>query len=437
MQPTIFNRNDFEPCDFNNIIGRGGFGIVYKVKELKTEKYCAMKVLLPNDFNNKSLGDNFLSEIQIIQKVKYPTILSLYGIICETPFSIITEYMPNKSVDYFIQKAYQGDSNPHWSITNKVIIILGICLGMQHLHSLDIAHRDLKPENILLDDKFYPRICDFGLSKESNQSMTTKAGTPSFQAPEIFLNQKYDGKKADVFSFGLTLYSILYDNIPFNDEPTTFAIQQKILKGERPILDNNFLPKEMNKLIQTCWDNNPKKRYDFNIIIEKLIVILNGKKTLVEFKAKNEKDIEDFLIVCKESTILDIWRRENQKNKKIIVMNNETNLNNNSNSNKESVIHETQNKIIETDQISPVKTISNEEINDKNAIDISQYKHFRADEMKEFKKHFKDKIKQSKTPKGYKLLHYAAENNEFEMGQMLIKKILINKDKKINVKDIN
>ena len=103
--------------------------------------------------------------------------------------------------------------------------------------------------------------------------MSTNAGTPNYQAPEI-LNGKYDGKKADIFSFGLTLYSILYDSIPFHDVSTAYAVQQKIQKGERPLLIKHLLPKEMNKLIRSCWESNPKKRPDFNTVLGCFILSL-------------------------------------------------------------------------------------------------------------------------------------------------------------------
>ena len=92
-----FNRQDFEACTYHNIIGRGGFGNVHKVKELATGKYSAMKVLIPPQ--EEDIDVNFINkEIQIIRKLRYPTILSLYGIINEFPYSIITEFMSNKSV---------------------------------------------------------------------------------------------------------------------------------------------------------------------------------------------------------------------------------------------------------------------------------------------------------------------------------------------------
>ena len=80
---------------------------------------------------------------------------------------------------------------------------------MNYLHSLNIVHRNLKPGNILLESNFYPKICDSNLSKIVNSLVHCSSfeGTAQFGAPEVLeasSENEYDGKKADVFSFGMT-----------------------------------------------------------------------------------------------------------------------------------------------------------------------------------------------------------------------------------------
>ena len=316
MDEKLFDPDDFEK---GQIIGNGGFGIVYQAKELKTGKDFAMKVfpeLNPDSFKS------FKDELQIIEKVNYPTILSFYGYITVPPYSIITEFMPNKSLDYYIKRAYRGETDSCWNITNKIIIIIGICLGMRYLHSLNISHRDLKPGNVLLDENFYPRICDFGQSKYAAQSMSTFVGTPAFQAPEIG-SSKFD-RKADIFSFAMTLYSILYDTIPFQEINNPYEIYEKIShKGERPSLMNDVVSKEMNKLIEKCWKENPKERPDFDDILKQFITILNSKEKLGQITENYEiniEEIEKIFIFCKEKDFLEFEMTKFQinYNKKIL-----------------------------------------------------------------------------------------------------------------------
>ena len=111
------------------------------------------------------LKELFFKEIQILSQLKYPTILCFLGVTLN-PFSIITEFLPNETVQYQINQAYKGNRSDKFDTTHKFIIILGIALALRYLQSINIAHRDIKPSNILLDSNFYPKVCDFGLSKK-------------------------------------------------------------------------------------------------------------------------------------------------------------------------------------------------------------------------------------------------------------------------------
>ena len=182
-------------------------------------------------------------------------------------------------------------------MTNKFIIILGICLGMEHLHSKNIIHRDLKPGNVLLDQNFYPKICDFNLSKTASlsQKCSTFLGTIEYCAPEVLKSdseEKYNGKKADVYSFGMTLYSIIYDSNPFSNISNRTKILFDIVGGMRPELNDDEEFKPFNELIKNCWDNNPDKRPEFKIIKN----ILNEiKKKFVTSRNIETKKVNDFL----------------------------------------------------------------------------------------------------------------------------------------------
>ena len=300
MNETIVQQSQFEGLyNPENFLGKGAFGIVYKVTEKKTQKQYAMKIL---DGQDESLLKDFESEINILSHLNYPLLLSLYGITLK-PYSIITEFIQNKSVHYYINLSFKGHEQDEWNLTNKMISIIGIAFGMRYLHSKKIAHRDLKPENILLDSNFYPKICDFGLSKTMNSSkkLKSKAGTPAFCAPEVLSikdDQQYDGEKADVYSYGMTIYSILYDEIPFSNYPNEYMIIKEVVDDKkRPNLDERF-SKSMNNLISRCWDDDPKNRPTFNIIINELL------NTII--KENNDIDIvkiNELLQFCNESKI--------------------------------------------------------------------------------------------------------------------------------------
>ena len=305
----IYRNKNFDEPNRKNRIGIGGCAEVFKLHEKKTGQEYAIKILLEED-QNQDFIDSFLEEINIISKLKYPTLLCLQGITIEDPLYIIMEYMPNKTVQYYIDKAYSGQTYEKWNLANKIIIILGISFGMEYLHSENIVHRDLKPGNVLLDSNFYPRIGDFGFSKiiSSSKRLSSNLGTPLFTAPEQMGSPNYDGKKADVYSFGMTLYSILYNQLPFAGDVGEGL--KKIARGERPELEE-VASKSLNKLISICWDNDPKNRPTFEDISKELIKevkILNERKEIKEEEMRNIEQFEKEF--CKRKNIENIENNE-------------------------------------------------------------------------------------------------------------------------------
>ena len=291
----IFKEDDFELATRKNIIGKGTYGIVHCLHKNETEELFAVK-FLESDFDN--FEQLFFREIKLLSKLQYPTLVRQYGIIVDPP-ALVTEYVPNKTIQDYIDKAFQGKSVEGWNMSHKIIIILGISFGMKYLHSEDIIHRDLKPENILLDLNFYPKICDFGLAKiaKGSVTMTTNVGTPPFCAPEMILKNECDGKKADVYSFAMTIYSIFHNRLPFQDEDPHLRLNLilEIEKGKRPIFHQDDISQTMKELIEKCWDQNPEKRPDFDVICD---VLLKEVDNMIAENKVQEEEIQKFLSFC-------------------------------------------------------------------------------------------------------------------------------------------
>lgn len=203
-------------------IGSGAFSEVYKVEEKSSKTIFAAKILLKSleQEDNTTIID-LRREINIMSKLNHPSILQFIGFsptnfLNELKPVIITEFMPNDSLQEIINLERKSISASFWNDTRKLINIYGIASAMSYLHAHNIIHRDLKPANILMDSFLCPKIADFGLSKintiEKVDSIIKSAdgcikGTPSYMAPEIWFRVEYS-KASDVYTFGLILFEI-------------------------------------------------------------------------------------------------------------------------------------------------------------------------------------------------------------------------------------
>ncbi|XP_068304697.1 rust resistance kinase Lr10-like [Pyrus communis] len=196
---------------FKEKLGQGGYGAVYKGK-LKDGRLVAVKVLT----KLKGDGEEFINEVAAISRTSHVNIVSLLGYCFEcSKRALIYEFMPNGSLEKFIFNASNPKNDHHhlgWETLDQ--ISLGIARGLEYLHrgcNTRILHFDIKPHNILLNEKFTPKISDFGLAKicnrnESIVSMFGARGTAGYIAPELF--SRNFGKvshKSDVYSYGMML----------------------------------------------------------------------------------------------------------------------------------------------------------------------------------------------------------------------------------------
>ncbi|CAD6214818.1 unnamed protein product [Miscanthus lutarioriparius] len=222
---TAFQRLDFTSDDVldclkeENIIGKGGAGIVYKGAMPNGELVAVKR--LPAMGRGSSHDHGFSAEIQTLGRIRHRHIVRLLGFCSNNETNLLVyEYMPNGSLGEMLHGKKGG--HLHWNTRYNIAIeaAKGLCY-LHHDCSPLILHRDVKSNNILLDSNFEAHVADFGLAKflqdsGASECMSAIAGSYGYIAPEYAYTLKVD-EKSDVYSFGVVLLELVTGRKPVGE----------------------------------------------------------------------------------------------------------------------------------------------------------------------------------------------------------------------------
>uniref|UniRef100_A0ACD5ZQX7 Uncharacterized protein n=1 Tax=Avena sativa TaxID=4498 RepID=A0ACD5ZQX7_AVESA len=197
--------------DFNQIhkLGQGGYGSVYKGVLLDGREIAVKRLFL----NTRQWTDQFFNEVKLVSQVQHKNLVKLLGCSVEGPESLLVyEYLCNTSLDHYLFDAFKKNALD-WE--RRAEIILGTAEGLSYLHNaseIRIIHRDIKASNVLLDERFRPKIGDFGLARnfmaDQSHLSTGLAGTFGYMAPEYIVHGQLT-EKADIYSYGVLVLEII------------------------------------------------------------------------------------------------------------------------------------------------------------------------------------------------------------------------------------
>ncbi|KAL9380273.1 hypothetical protein Peur_025930 [Populus x canadensis] len=270
---------------FKDKLGEGGSGSVYKGK-LRSGRFAAVKIL----DKLKDNGQDFINEVATIGRIHHVNVVQLIGFTVEgSKRALIYEFMPNGSLEKYI---FYREGNVSLSNEKMYEISLGVAHGIEYLHQgcdMQILHFDIKPHNILLDDKFVPKVSDFGLAKlyptnNNTVSLSAARGTIGYMAPELFYkNIGRVSDKADVYSYGMLLMEMvgrrknlnafashssqiyfpswIYDQV---SEGKDIKVQEDIMEHEEKIM------KKMIIVALWCIQLKPVDRPSMHKVVEML-----------------------------------------------------------------------------------------------------------------------------------------------------------------------
>lgn len=236
-------------------IGKGAFGKVYLAVSILTGETVAVKCLSMKSIRTKRAFNKVRREIAIHRQLQNPHIVRLYEVFeTESNIFFVMEYANNGDLHSMVQKGHLQE-NFSRDIMSKVILALEYC------HSQKVLHRDVKLDNILLGTDGSVKLCDFGISifMEDNKLEYDQSGTPAYIAPEILRGDGYSGYKADVWSLGITIYTMLTGTIPFQANETE-KLHALILEGEFDFPETPKLSPEVKDLLKRILVLDPMER---------------------------------------------------------------------------------------------------------------------------------------------------------------------------------
>ncbi|XP_050720077.1 serine/threonine-protein kinase BRSK2-like isoform X3 [Eriocheir sinensis] len=233
--------------------------------------------------------------------IEHPHVLGLYDVYENKKYLyLVLEHVSGGELfDYLVKK---GRLTPKEArrFFRQIISALDFC------HSHSICHRDLKPENLLLDEKNSIRIADFGMAslQPEGSMLETSCGSPHYACPEVIRGEKYDGRRADVWSCGVILYALLVGALPFDDD----NLRQLLEKVKRGVFHiPHFVPPDCQDLLRGMIEVNPEKRFTLEEINKHPWVIAGGKGEL-ELERPMMEVVQTHIIPTKDSIDPDVIR---------------------------------------------------------------------------------------------------------------------------------
>ena len=284
-------------------LGKGGFSKVYKVKrKADGQIYALKKVDLLNLSEKQRI--NSLNEIRVLASIKSKYIVNYKEAFLEgkdSSLCLVMEYADKGDLSKRIEE--QKKRNKYFNERDIWRIFIQLVKGLKSLHDLNILHRDIKSSNIFLFSDGTAKLGDLNVCKILSKDILgkTQAGTPSFAAPEVWMEKPY-GLKSDIWSLGCVLYEIVTLKCPFVGN-NVVDLYNKILIGEFHKIPNKF-SHDLSYIIEHMIKFEPEKRLSCSQILD-CDFVLNKLSNNNDTNINDFDDSNDNILNEEEQKLLD------------------------------------------------------------------------------------------------------------------------------------
>ena len=242
------------------VLGAGGMGKVYKVRNVISDRVEALKVLLPDLVATPELADRFLREIKVLAMLNHPNIAQLHTAVrANNQLLMVMEFVEGETLDHRLR---QG-ALPLPQALNCMAQVLS---ALDFAHKQGVVHRDIKPANMMLTPAGAVKLMDFGIAKATADNKLTMTGTTMgsvyYMSPEQIQGVATLDGRADIYSVGVTLYELVTGKRPFDGE-SQYSIMAAHLEKTPvpPITLDPQLPQALNDAILMAVSKDPNARF--------------------------------------------------------------------------------------------------------------------------------------------------------------------------------
>jgi hypothetical protein len=224
----------------DGVLGRGGFGTVYKATHPLIGKVAAIKVLSHQFSANPEIVSRFVAEAKAVNQIRHPNIIDIFsfGALPDGRQYYVMEFLDGEPLDKRIARQQR------LTLAEALPILRGIAKALDAAHAKGIAHRDLKAENVLLaatpEGEVWPKLLDFGIAKLSgDEALKHKTrtgapmGTPLYMSPEQARGRDVD-QRTDLYALGVLVYVMLTGKFPIDGEDYMTILMRQIADEPQP-----------------------------------------------------------------------------------------------------------------------------------------------------------------------------------------------------------
>jgi serine/threonine protein kinase len=240
------------------LLGEGGMGRVYRATDPEGAK-SAVKIVKAELARDDIFRRRFEREAKIAQRVDHPHVVP------------VMETGERDGIPYLVQMFISGGSledriktEGRLALAETVRICSAVASGLDALHTQGLIHRDIKPANILLDEQGTPYIADFGLAKDRDASILTKAGqalgSMDYMAPEQIRGEEVSAQ-SDVYALGCVMYECLAGKPPFADRQGMRILWAHLQEEPPdPLADRDDVPPDVGWALKQALEKEPDGR---------------------------------------------------------------------------------------------------------------------------------------------------------------------------------